>query len=97
MIIVWAYDDGPNALWWCGDAEARRCMGGGMSNTDLDTCLCCGQPVTERGKPITPERALKALKLFLALGLSREDLLTKHRAQLEYQSPGFVAWLEGAQ
>jgi hypothetical protein len=95
MIVVWAYDDGPNALWWCGDG-----MGEGMSandNADLDTCLCCGQPVTQRGKPITPERAEKALALFLALGLSREDLLTKHRAQLDDQSPGFVEWLERAQ
>jgi hypothetical protein len=64
-------------------------------NAYFDKRLCCGQPVTQRGKPITPERALKALNLFLALGLSREDLLTKHRAQLEYQSPGFIEWLEG--
>ena len=57
-------------------------------STDLDKCLCCGQP-------ITPERAEKSLKIFTALGLSRDELLGKHRAQLEYQSPGFVAWLEG--
>ena len=63
-------------------------------NTDLDKCLCCGQPVTERGKPITPERALKAYAFFIALGFTREELLGKHRAQLDYQSPGFIEWLE---
>ena len=25
-------------------------------NTDLDKCLCCGQPVSKRGNPITPQR-----------------------------------------
>jgi hypothetical protein len=64
-------------------------------STDLDKCLCCGQPVRERRPPITPERAEKALAIFLARGLSRAELLGKHRAQLEYQSPGLVAWLEG--
>ena len=63
-------------------------------NTALDKCLCCGQPVTAPGKPITPERAAKAYMIFVALGLTREALLTKHRAQLDYQSPGFVEWLE---
>jgi hypothetical protein len=63
-------------------------------NTSLDKCLCCGQPVTERGKPVTPERAAKAYMIFLALGFTREALLTKHRAQLDYQSPGFTEWLE---
>ena len=66
-----------------------------LFSTDLDKCLCCGQAVTERRPPITPERAEKALGIFLALGLSRDELLTKHRAQLDYQSPGFVEWLEG--
>jgi hypothetical protein len=64
-------------------------------STDFDKCLCCGQSITERRPPITPERAEKSLKIFTALGLSRDELLGKHRAQLEYQSPGFVAWLEG--
>ena len=63
-------------------------------NTDLDKCLCCGQPVKEPGQPITPERAAKVYRFFLALGLTRDELLTKHRAQLDYQSPGFVEWLE---
>jgi hypothetical protein len=63
-------------------------------NTDLDKCLCCGQPVKERRPPITPERAEKSLKIFTALGLTREELLTKHREQLDYQSPGFIEWLE---
>jgi hypothetical protein len=41
------------------------------------------------------ERSLRALLMFNAFGLTRDDLLGKHREQLEYQSPGFVAWLEG--
>jgi hypothetical protein len=63
--------------------------------TDFDRCLCCGQAVAKRGDSITPERAEKALRVFTALGLTFEELLGKHRAQLEYQSPGFVDWLEG--
>ena len=63
-------------------------------NTDLDKCLCCGLTIKERRPPVTPERAEKALRIFTALGLSREELLGKHRAQLDYQSPGFVEWLE---
>jgi hypothetical protein len=64
-------------------------------NTDLDKCLCCGQPVLKRGNPITPQRAERALAIFTALGFRRDDLLGKHRAQLDYQSPGFAEWLEG--
>jgi hypothetical protein len=58
-------------------------------NTDLDKCLCCGQPVLKRGNPITPECAERALAIFEGLGFRRDDLLIRHRAQLEYQSPGF--------
>jgi hypothetical protein len=63
-------------------------------STDLDKCLCCGQPIKERRPPVTPERAEKSFRIFTALGLSREELLGKHREQLDYQSPGFVEWLE---
>jgi hypothetical protein len=68
--------------------------------TDFDKCLCCGQAVTEPGKPMTAERAVRAYAILTTLvGYTREELLGKHRAQLEYQSPGFVEWLEaqGAQ
>jgi hypothetical protein len=63
--------------------------------TDKHTCLCCGQAVLQQGKPITPERAERALQMFEALGYTREALLTKHRAQIDYQSPGFAEWLQG--
>jgi hypothetical protein len=63
-------------------------------NTDLDKCLCCGQRVLKRGNPITPERAERALAIFEAPGFRHDDLLTRHRAQLDYQSPGFAEWLE---
>ena len=62
--------------------------------TDFDKCLCCGQRVTKPGEPITPERAERALRMLMALGHTRAGLLSAHRAQLEYQSPGFVEWLE---
>ena len=65
-----------------------------LDDTDKHTCLCCGQLVYQ-GTPITPERAEAAFKLFTRLGLTREDLLTKHREQIDYQSPGFSEWLEG--
>jgi hypothetical protein len=66
-------------------------------NTDFDKCLCCGQAVTKPGDPMTPVRAVRAVRAWAflnGLGYSREALLGKHRAQLEYQSPGFVEWLE---
>ena len=62
--------------------------------TAFDKCLCCGQQVTKPGDPITPERAERALRMLMALGHTRAGLLSAHRAQLEYQSPGFVEWLE---
>jgi hypothetical protein len=65
-----------------------------IDDTDIHTCLCCGQPVLKRGNPMTPDRAPRAWAIFLALGLTREDLLGKHREQLDYQSPGFAEWLE---
>jgi hypothetical protein len=65
-----------------------------LETGDKNTCLCCGQRVLRQGNPITPERAARALLLFNALGLTREELLGKHREQLDYQSPGFAAWLE---
>ena len=66
-----------------------------LESTDKNICLCCGQRVLQPGKPMTPDRAWRALMMFEALGLTREDLLGKHREQIEYQSPGFAAWLEG--
>jgi hypothetical protein len=65
-----------------------------LDNTDLDKCLCCGQQISQKGASITPERAERALAIFTALGFTREALLTKHRDQLDYQSPGFIEWLE---
>jgi hypothetical protein len=62
--------------------------------TAFDKCLCCGQQVTKPGEPITPERAEKALRILMALGHTRAGLLVAHRAQIEYQSPGFIEWLE---
>lgn len=65
-----------------------------LDDTGLHTCLCCGQQLHGPGKPLTPDRAVRAWAIFLALGLTREELLTKHREQLDYQSPGFAEWLE---
>jgi hypothetical protein len=63
-------------------------------NTDFDKCLCCGQAVTKRGDPMTPQRAVRAYAFLAGLGYERDDLLGKHRAQLEYQSPGMVEFIE---
>jgi hypothetical protein len=63
-------------------------------NTDFDKCLCCGQAVTKPGDPMTPERAVRAYAFLAGLGYERADLLGKHRAQLQYQSPGLVEWIE---
>ena len=64
-------------------------------STDKHVCLCCGQNVLQPGKPIPPEKAEAFLSLFEALGFTREELLTKHREQIDYQSPGFAEWLQG--
>jgi hypothetical protein len=67
-----------------------------LDNTDKHVCLCCGQSVFARpSKPMTPERAERSLAILTALGFTREDLLGKHREQLDYQSPGFAEWLQG--
>jgi hypothetical protein len=66
-----------------------------LENADKNICLCCGQMVLKRGNPITPDRAARAFLIFSALGLTRADLLGKHREQIDYQSPGFAQWLEG--
>lgn len=66
-----------------------------LDGDDIHTCLCCGQFVAERGGVITPERAERSLMMFEALGLTRADLLGKHRKQIYYQAPGFAEWLEG--
>jgi hypothetical protein len=67
-----------------------------LDEPDKNVCLCCGQAVVRQGpgKPMTPERALRAWGIFLALGLTREDLLGKYREVIDYQSPGFAEWLQ---
>lgn len=61
--------------------------------TRRNSCLCCGQLVYRGGK----ERTIAELEFELGfleyLGYTREELLTKHRAQLEYQLPGMIEWL----
>jgi hypothetical protein len=67
-----------------------------LDSTDKNICLCCGQTVLIRPDlPMTPERCARALLMFYALGLTREDLLGRHREQIDYQRPGFASWLEG--
>jgi hypothetical protein len=67
---------------------------GFRDNTEFDKCLCCGQTIKKRGDPMTPQRAVRAYAFLSGLGYTKEELLTKHRAQLEYQSPGFIECLE---
>ena len=63
--------------------------------TDMETCLCCGGDVGRRYfvPRATPEKWASSLGLFLAMGYTREELLTKHRAQLDYQLPGMSDWM----
>ena len=64
-------------------------------NTDKQRCLCCLQFV-ERGRPVKTQEQIDAtMSLLKALGFTRESLLTKHRAQIDFQSPGLSAWLQG--
>lgn len=65
-----------------------------LGPVDIHTCLCCGQRVEERGKPVTPERAERAYRILIGLGHTREGLLGAHRAQLDFQSPGLAEWIE---
>ena len=63
-------------------------------NTDERSCLCCQQPVT-RGRPVvSAEHAAAELAMLEQLGFTRESLLTKHRAQIDFQMPGLSSWLE---
>jgi hypothetical protein len=64
-----------------------------MSQTSF-TCLCCGKPVTQPGKPMTAEQSARAYRVLRAQGHSRAGLLTLHRGNLEYTAPGFVEWIE---
>ena len=66
----------------------------GEADTDVHKCLCCNQRVEHRGKLVTPERAVHIYAVLLAMGYTRKSLLTRHRAQIEFQSPGFAEWLE---
>lgn len=67
-----------------------------LDSTDKNTCLCCGQFAPKwSGAPLTPEWCERSLAMFTALGLTREDLLGKHREQIDYQAPGFSSWLQG--
>jgi hypothetical protein len=64
-------------------------------NVDKERCLCCGQPVKGPVQIRSPEHAKALFDLLEALGFTREMLLTAHREQIDYQHPGFAAWLEG--
>ena len=64
-----------------------------LDDPDIHTCLCCGQTVTQ-SKSMTQEDCARALRMFEAMGVTRGDLLGKHRAKIDYQAPGFAAWLQ---
>lgn len=63
--------------------------------TEKNVCLCCGQFVVKGRDGCTPEQFAAQLSLLEALGYTREGLLTKHRAQVDFQLPGFAEWLLG--
>jgi hypothetical protein len=53
VIRVWGYDDGPNALWWCSDAETRREP---MPDNKHPTTPPPAQPA-KPAEPATPTRS----------------------------------------
>jgi hypothetical protein len=63
--------------------------------TDKRTCLCCGQFVRKSRDGCTPDELAGQWELLERLGYTRESLLTKHREQIDFQLPGFAAWLMG--
>lgn len=57
-------------------------------------CPCCDALVTKpRSTPVTSHEAARAMTMFKRKGLTREALLTQHRAALEFIAPGFIDWL----
>jgi hypothetical protein len=48
-------------------------------SADLHKCLCCGQPMTRRGNPVTPERAERALGILLDLGFRARSGLAESK------------------
>jgi hypothetical protein len=61
--------------------------------TDKNSCLCCGQLVYKGGKQRTIIELEVEAEFLGAMGYEREELLTKHREQVEYQLPGMIEWL----
>lgn len=62
--------------------------------TDKNVCLCCGQFIA-KGRDCTPDEFEKQIVLLERLGYTRASLLGKHRAQIDFQTPGFAEWLQG--
>jgi hypothetical protein len=62
--------------------------------TAKEACLCCGNFVTKPREHLTPVEAEFQMEVLGLIGYSRDDLLTKHRHQAEYQLPGLVEYLE---
>ena len=62
--------------------------------TDKDVCLCCGQTAFKRGDACSPVQQAQRYALLDALGYTRDELLGKHRAQLDFQLPGLAEWLQ---
>jgi hypothetical protein len=66
-----------------------------LESTDKNVCLCCGQLVIKSRSAMTPSDFATEWRILEGLGFTRKALLTKHRAQIDYQSPGFAEWLQG--
>ena len=58
-------------------------------------CLCCGRKTDKPGPACTGEaEAREATQCLRGLGYTADDLLTKHRAQLDSQAPGLAEWIK---
>lgn len=60
---------------------------------DKKACLCCGQMVYGKGRERTIAEWEHELEFLECMGYTREELLGKHKAQVEYQLPGMIEWL----
>jgi hypothetical protein len=55
--------------------------------------LCCGQLRYEPGAAKTLAALETEFEFLERLGYTRDELLTKHREQVQYQLPGMIEWL----
>ena len=56
-------------------------------------CPCCGKPGQQRLLELSEFECERAYAVMLAKHVTREQLLGKHRAAIDYIAPGLSDWL----